>query len=139
MISKKKGISIAIIIIIAAMFVSSSVIVNPLLAKTGHKEKTNSLQKSYKDFQKCITGAAGTKGYASKLEIRDCFNPIYSLSNTNQSNSNPANSNPANSNPANSNPANSNPNPSGIDSSQTNPANSNPSGIDFSSPQSMNH
>ena len=128
MISKKKGISIAIIIVIAAMFVSSSAIVNPLLAKSGHsKEKTNSPQKGYKEFQKCLTGAVGTKGYATKLEIRDCFNPIYSLSNSNQSNSTQSNSNL-----------------SGIESSQTNPSNSNPSnsnpsGIDFSSPQSMNH
>ena len=37
----------------------------------------------YKDFQKCLSSAEDTKGYATKQEIKDCFNQTYNpISNT---------------------------------------------------------
>jgi hypothetical protein len=104
----KKMVSITVIITVAAMFVFSNALINPLLAKTSNtKVNTTPAQNDYKGFQKCLTTAEDTKGYATKQEIKDCFNPIYLPSGTNHSNTNPSNT----------------------DSSSTNPT-----GIDFSSP-----
>jgi hypothetical protein len=84
--------SIAVIIAVAAAIIdSSSTFVSPVLAKTtttsqlsNSKDITassstgsTSSQQDYKDFQKCLTNAEDTKGYATKSEIKDCFNPIY--------------------------------------------------------------
>ena len=118
MITKERTIFLAVIIVIAAICVSSATIMSPALAKSNNKEKTSSFTKDYKEFQKCLTNVAGSKGFASKAEIRDCFNPIFSP-NSNQSNmQSPQGSNPSN---------------------MQSPQGSNPSGIDFSSPQITHH
>jgi hypothetical protein len=114
--------SVAIIIAVAAMFISSSTIANSVLAKSSSTRGTSSADKStsgtdkstsssgtqdtgtsssgtqdtgtsssdktttssgeqdYKDFQKCLSSAEGTKGFATKSEIQDCFKPIYPVS-----------------------------------------------------------
>jgi hypothetical protein len=104
--------SVAIIIAVAAMFISSGTIVNSVLAKstskgtdttgsdkstskgtdttgsdkstskgtdtTGSDKSTSSTaEQDYKDFQKCLSDAEGTNGFATKSEIKSCFNPIY--------------------------------------------------------------
>src|SRR6476660_1967440 len=90
----KKIASITIVIALAAMFFSSSAFVNPLMAKAVDKSDDNSKDKTkddstststssssaerdFKDFQKCISGVMGTKGFATNQEIKGCYNPIY--------------------------------------------------------------
>ena len=34
-------------------------------------------ERDFKDFQKCISDAEGTKGFATNQEIKGCYNPIY--------------------------------------------------------------
>ncbi len=150
MITKERTISLAVIIAIAAIFVSSATIMSPTLAKSNNKEKTSSFAKDYKEFQKCLTNVAGSKGFASKVEIRDCFNPIFSP-NSNQSNIESQGNNPSNmQSPQGNNPSNMQSpqgnNPSNMQSPQGNnpsnmqsPQGNNPSGIDFSSPQTTHH
>jgi hypothetical protein len=115
--------SVAIIIAVAAMFISSSTIVNSVLAKTttsnrvssitdtgtsskdkgdtgtsskdkssssdtgtsgsdtgtsgSDKSSSSTAEQDYKDFQKCLSHAEDTSGFATKAEIKSCFNPIY--------------------------------------------------------------
>ena len=79
----KKITSIVFIIAIASMFVSSSVIVNSILAKTStssSKGNMGSAQQDYTSFQKCLSSAEGTKGFATQQEIKDCYNQIYNTS-----------------------------------------------------------
>jgi hypothetical protein len=89
--STKNVLSIAVIILIAAIFISSSTFVNPLLAKTSNaadkkgptttsspsSTSSSSTENDYKEFQKCLSAAEGTKGFATNQEIKDCYNPIY--------------------------------------------------------------
>ena len=91
--STKNVLSIAVIILITAIFISSSTFVNPLLAKTSNaadkksptttttsspsSTSSSSTENDYKEFQKCLSGAEGTKGFATNQEIKDCYNPIY--------------------------------------------------------------
>jgi hypothetical protein len=37
----------------------------------------NSDRQNYDDFQNCLDDAAGTGGFATEQQIRDCFTPIY--------------------------------------------------------------
>ena len=98
----KRIVLVAVIIAITGMFVFSNAFVNPLLAqsskstdKTGSSKSKDSIsgtktttntdtssssadKKDYKDFQKCLSTADGTKGFATKTEIQDCFRQIYS-------------------------------------------------------------
>jgi hypothetical protein len=118
--STKNTISIAVVIAIAVLFVSSNTFVNPLLAKT-HKDKsgetdnklaqsndqsnkdkdkgsgdsstnnsdptkttdsaspTDNAQNNYNKFQKCLFDADSVKGFATKQEIKDCFNPLFNI------------------------------------------------------------
>jgi cytoskeletal protein RodZ len=118
--------SVAIIIAVAAMFISSGTIVNSVLAKStskgtdttssdkstskgtdttssdkstskgtdttskgtdttskgtdttsSDKSTSTTAEQDYKDFQKCLSDAEGTNGFATKSEIKSCFNPIY--------------------------------------------------------------
>lgn len=91
----KNILSITVIVVIAAIILSSSSIVNPLLAKSSKGvDKTASTkstkkgtsattttsttdQDNYKKFIQCLSTAAGTKGFATNLEIKNCYNPIY--------------------------------------------------------------
>jgi hypothetical protein len=90
--STKNVLSIAVIIVMTAIFISSSAFVNPILAKTSttadkkdptttptssSSSSSSSSESDYKDFQKCLSGAEGTKGFATNQEIKDCYNPIY--------------------------------------------------------------
>jgi hypothetical protein len=81
----KKITSIVFIITIATMFVSSSVFVNSILAKTSttttsSKGNIRSAKQDYTSFQKCLSTAAGTKGFATQQEIKNCYNQIYNTS-----------------------------------------------------------
>ena len=91
--STKYVLSIAVMILITAMFISSGTFVNPLFAKTSNttdkkgptttttsspsSTSSSSTENDYKEFQKCLSGAEGTKGFATNQEIKDCYNPIY--------------------------------------------------------------
>jgi hypothetical protein len=70
----KRMVSILLIIVVSAVFVSSSVFTNIAAAQT-NKATTDS--KNFKDFQKCLSSAEAAKGYATKQEIKGCYNPIY--------------------------------------------------------------
>jgi cytoskeletal protein RodZ len=41
------------------------------------KSTSTTAEQDYKDFQKCLSDAEGTNGFATKSEIKSCFNPIY--------------------------------------------------------------
>ena len=116
----KKAVSVAVIIAITAMLVFSNAFVNPLLAqsskntdKTGSsksKDKSDGTKTSssssdtsssspdktdYKAFQKCLSTAAGTTGFAAKTDIKACVKQIYppttpSLTTTSPSTSSPS-------------------------------------------------
>ena len=94
----KNVLSIAVIITMTVVFISSSAFVTPLWAKTTKSSDTSSPSKSsdtsspststtsttsssaennYKKFQQCLSGAEGTKGFATNQEIKSCYNPIY--------------------------------------------------------------
>lgn len=90
----KNVLSIAVIITMVAIFISSSAFVNPLWAKNGKStDKTDpsksatttsttsttssSAENNYKKFQQCLSGAEGTKGFATDQQIKSCYNPIY--------------------------------------------------------------
>src|SRR3978361_519546 len=86
----KRITSIVFIIAIASMFISSSVFVNSILAKTSTSISTGSTstsssskgnsataQQDYTNFQKCLSSAEGTKGFATQLEIKNCYNQVY--------------------------------------------------------------
>src|SRR6476661_7598781 len=99
----KRIVLVAVIIAITGMFVFSNAFVNPLLAQSSKSnDKTDSSKskdsnsdtssssadkKDYKDFQKCLSTADGTKGFATKTEIQDCFRQIYSPTTASSSNS----------------------------------------------------
>ncbi len=40
-------------------------------------DNNNSEQQNYDDFQNCLEDEAGTSGFATEEQIRDCFAPIY--------------------------------------------------------------
>ena len=76
----KRMVSILLIAAISAVFVSSSAFLNIAAAQTSKIKRDNpssSDSKNYKDFQKCLSSAEDTKGFATKQEIKDCYNPIY--------------------------------------------------------------
>jgi len=64
----------------SAILISSSALANLATAqtsKTKDDSASSSASKDYKDFQKCLSSAEDTKGYATKQEIKDCYSPIY--------------------------------------------------------------
>jgi hypothetical protein len=73
--------SVAAIIFIMAVFVSTSALVNPSLAKAStDKASTSTAKTNYKDFQTCLAKGEGTKGYATEQEIKHCNGKVYSSS-----------------------------------------------------------
>src|SRR6476620_10482697 len=44
---------------------------------TSTSTSSSSAERDFKDFQKCISGVMGTKGFATNQEIKGCYNPIY--------------------------------------------------------------
>ena len=36
-------------------------------------------QQDYTNFQKCLSSAEGTKGFATQQEIKNCYNPVYHI------------------------------------------------------------
>ncbi len=77
----KETVSVAGIIFIIAIFVSSSALVNPLSARTStDKASTSAAKANYKDFQMCLAKGEGTKGYATEQEIKQCNGKAYSSS-----------------------------------------------------------
>jgi hypothetical protein len=75
----KRMVFILLIAAISVVFVSSSAFANIAGAqsKTKQDNTSSSDSKNYKDFQKCLSSAEDTKGFATKQEIKDCYNPIY--------------------------------------------------------------
>ena len=61
-------------------------------------ENNNSDRQNYDDFQNCLDGEAGTTGFATEQQIRDCFAPIYIGGNSNDDSSNDDSSNDDSSN-----------------------------------------
>jgi hypothetical protein len=51
-------------------------------SKSGTKDDTStgtssSTSSNFKEFQKCLSDAQGTKGFATNSQIKDCYNSIY--------------------------------------------------------------
>ena len=72
----KKLMSIVALFVVSAIFISSA-LTHPTLAQVSKSTTSSTASKDYKDFQKCLSKAEATKGYAIKQEIKDCFSPIY--------------------------------------------------------------
>ncbi len=85
----KKITTIVFIFAIAAMFVSSNAVASSISAKnstnSSSKGKIGSSQQDYKDFQKCLSNAVGTKGFATQQEIKNCYNQIFTTFTTSTS------------------------------------------------------
>jgi hypothetical protein len=56
-------------------------------------ENNNSDSQNWDDFQICLEDEAGTTGYPTEEQIRDCFAPIYIDSNNDDSNNDDSNNN----------------------------------------------
>ena len=77
----KENVSVAVIIAIIAVFVSSSALVNPLLAQSStDKSSTSTAKTNYKDFQTCLAKGEGTKGYATEQQVKQCHGKVYGSS-----------------------------------------------------------
>jgi hypothetical protein len=77
----KENVSVAVIIAIIAVFVSSSALVNPLLAQSStDKASTSTAKTNYKDFQTCLAKGEGAKGYATEQQVKQCNGKVYGLS-----------------------------------------------------------
>jgi len=76
----KKLMSIVAIFVVSAIVVSGA-LANGALAQVSKSQgdSTSTASKDYKNFQKCLSKAEATKGYAIEQEIKDCFSPIYNL------------------------------------------------------------
>jgi len=67
----------------STILISSTALANLATAQTSKTKDdsassaSSSASKDYKDFQKCLSTAEDTKGYATKQEIKDCYNPLY--------------------------------------------------------------
>jgi hypothetical protein len=86
----KKTMVIGISFVLAAMLLSSGNALTPSFAQpntvdqadtvdqtdTG-SENNNSDSQNYDDFQNCLEDEAGSTGFATEQQIRDCFAPIY--------------------------------------------------------------
>lgn len=94
----KRMVSILLIVAVSAVFVSSSAFANIATAQTSKTKQDNtssSDSKNYKDFQKCLSSAEDTKGYATKQEIKDCYNPIYNPTSNSSTTTTPSNVSPS--------------------------------------------
>ena len=108
------GISFAL----AAMLLSSGNVLNPSFAQNnivdqtntedqangGGSDNNNSDRQNYDDFQNCLDDEAGTTGFATEQQIRDCFAPIYIGGNNNDdSNNDDSNNDDSNNDDSNNN------------------------------------
>jgi hypothetical protein len=46
---------------------------------TDNTSPSDNAQNNYDKFQKCLFDADSTKGFATKQEIKDCFNPLFNI------------------------------------------------------------
>jgi hypothetical protein len=113
----KKIMVVGISFALAAMLLSSGNVLNASFAQNNIVDQTNTVdqtnggggdnnnsnRQNYDDFQNCLDGEAGTTGFATEQQIRDCFAPIYigDDSNNNDSNNNDSNNNDSNNNDSN--------------------------------------
>ena len=73
--NKNKSI-VMIVAVLLSIFILSSALGKPVSAQTSNSKAGNDIS-NYKDFKNCLLNAESTKGYATKKEIKACFNPIY--------------------------------------------------------------
>jgi hypothetical protein len=72
--NKNKNKSIVMVVaVLSSIFVLSSALGKPVSAQTSNSNDIN----NYKDFKNCLSNAESTKNFATKKEIKACFNPIY--------------------------------------------------------------
>ena len=93
----KKMIISGISFVLAAMLLASGNAINPSFAQTNTtntidqtnngSENNNSDSQNWDDFQICLEDEAGTAGFPTEQQIRDCFAPIY-IDGNNDDNSN---------------------------------------------------
>ena len=116
--TNKKIITIGIFFALGAMLLSSGNVLSLSYAQSntlsqsnsidqtneGNEDQTNtggddnnSNRQDYDDFQNCLEDEAGTEGFATEQQIRDCFAPIYIGGNDNDNDDNSDNDNDDNS------------------------------------------
>ncbi|HEU5121114.1 MAG TPA: hypothetical protein VFT71_09005 [Candidatus Nitrosocosmicus sp.] len=103
----KKIMAFGITFVLAAMLLTSGNALNLSFAQPNTVGQTNSVDRvgtgdqstntggsdnsdrqNYDDFQNCLDEAAGTGGFATEQQIRDCFTPIYIGSDDSSDNNN---------------------------------------------------
>ena len=119
----KKIMIVSISFVMAAMLLSSGNVLNPSFAQPNTIDLTNSVdqtntddqtntgsensnsdRQNYDDFQNCLDDEAGTTGFATEQQIRDCFAPIYIGGNNNDdSNNDDSNNDDSNNDDSNNN------------------------------------
>src|SRR5437867_9974514 len=75
--NKNKSIVMIVAVLSLSIFILSSALGKPVSAQPTSNSKADDGINSYKDFKNCLLNAESTKGYATKKEIKACFNPIY--------------------------------------------------------------
>ncbi|HEY6885314.1 MAG TPA: hypothetical protein VI278_14870 [Nitrososphaeraceae archaeon] len=72
--NKNKNKSIVMVVaVLSSILILSSALGKPVSAQTSNSNDIN----NYKDFKNCLSNAESTKNFATKKEIKACFNPIY--------------------------------------------------------------
>ncbi len=61
---------------------------NTLVQSNDDGGDNNSDRQNYNDFQNCLENEAGSEGFATEQQIRDCFAPIYVGDNNDDSDNN---------------------------------------------------
>ncbi|CAN5843933.1 hypothetical protein BH23THE1_BH23THE1_21340 [soil metagenome] len=75
--------------VFAAMLLSSSNALNTSFAQTNNDVgDNNSNRQNFVDFENCVEEEAGTTGFATEQQIRDCFAPIYITANNDNNDNN---------------------------------------------------
>jgi hypothetical protein len=67
---------VILVAVLSSIFVLSSALGKPVSAQTSNSKAGNDIN-NYKDFKNCLLNAESTKSFATKKEIKACFNPIY--------------------------------------------------------------
>jgi hypothetical protein len=103
----KKIMAFGISFVLATMLLSSGNALNLSFAQSNTIGQTNSVdqtntgdqstndggndnsdRQNFEDFESCLEEEAGTQGFATEQQIRDCFAPIYIGSNNDDNNNN---------------------------------------------------
>jgi hypothetical protein len=95
--SNKKNMPVAMVIVVILLLSSIFILSNalrPISAQTStNNTKAQNAANNYSNFKDCLSNADSAKGYATRKEVKQCFDQVYRpLSNSsNSTNASPAN------------------------------------------------